>query len=290
MLCLIFAGTGQQDGSALVKYATETSSTFEDINGNWSYYGPALVQIIPFDDIVEKNQVVANVTRQYYLGDEDITADLEDKMVKMVTDSVFRAPNIKAMKLQSASQNAPVFYYERSHEQEAASRDFFGITDESNFLFGRNNLDSENDLVTSDVFIKMWSDFVKFGDPTPFQDANIPQWRPYDDKTQRYMDIGPEPELKSRPSLSHMYFWQKIYFDAEDKAFRNRLLLPSGPGIGLQTGVQSVGSIYPYPFRPSFIRTPSRPQQPQNFRTTGTVLRPGSDLTSYPYSYYGFNG
>lgn len=266
-----------------MKYATETSYTFEDINGNWSFYGPALVQVVPFDDIVEKDQVVANVTRQYYLGEGEITADVEDKMVKMVTDSVFRAPNIKALKLQSSSQNAPVFYYERSHEQENPARsNFFGITDESNFIFGRENLDSENDLVTSDVFIKMWSDFVKFGDPTPFQDANIPQWKPYDEKTQKYMDIGPEPELKSRPSLSHMYFWQKIYFDEEDKSFRNRLLLPSGAGIGLQSGVQSVGSVYPYPFRPSFIRTPSRPHTQPAINTV-RVQRPSFAVASYPF-------
>ena len=263
-----------------MKYSTETAYTYEDINGNWSFYGPALVQIVPFEDIVEKDQVVANVTRQYYLGEDDITADVEEKMVKMVTDSVFRAPNIKALKLQSSSQNSPVFYYERSHEQENARSNFYGITDESNFIFGRENLDSENDLVTSDVFIKMWSDFVKFGDPTPFQDANIPQWKPYDEKTQKYMDIGPEPELKARPSLSHMYFWQKIYFDEQDKSFRNRLLLPSGVGIGLQSGVQSVGSVYPYPFRPSFIRTPGRPQ-PQAVRNT--VQGPRYAVASYPY-------
>ena len=94
------------------------------------------------------------------------------------------------------------------------------------------------------------------------------------------MDIGPEPELKTRPSLSDMYFWQKIYFDDEDKSFRARLLLPSGVGIGLQTGVQSVASIYPYPFRPSFIRTPGRPQ-PQAVRNT--VQGPRYAVASYPY-------
>ena len=92
------------------------------------------------------------------------------------------------------------------------------------------------------------------------------------------MDIGPEPELKTRPSLSDMYFWQKIYFDDEDKSFRARLLLPSGVGIGLQTGVQSVGSIYPYPFRPSFIRNPGRPQAAPAVRRPPTFA-----VAAYPY-------
>ena len=105
------------DGLAIVKGATEDLYTYEEINGNWSFYGPSLVQLVPFEDIVEKNQVVANVTRRYYLGEEEITADVEEKMVKLVTDSIWRAPNIKALKLQSTSQTAPVFYYERSHEQ-----------------------------------------------------------------------------------------------------------------------------------------------------------------------------
>ena len=143
--------------------------TYEEINGNWSFYGPVLVQAVPFEDVVEKNEVVANVTRQYYLGEEDITADVEEKLVKLVTDSVWRAPNIKAMKLQSTSQTAPVFYYERSHEQEDARSNFFGITDESTFIFGRDDLESDDDLATSDVFIKMWTNFVKFSDPTPFE-------------------------------------------------------------------------------------------------------------------------
>jgi carboxylesterase type B len=242
----ILTGLSDIEGLQTVR---SLAAQMEDISGNWSFFGPSVVLFTRFSDIREVDQDVANTTRQYYLGDNEAITEEDEGIVDMFTDAVWRAPMVKAMKLQSRRQNAPVYMYEVTHEASGADEipDGRAVNDPTTkFIFGpgtkpgsRSDIVTEEDQATSDAMVKMWTNFVKFYDPTPFEDPTLPDWLPYDDVHQKYLEIGPQPEMKENTRRTAMYFWQKNYLGDLDNYF-------SG-SVGFQQGGNLHHGIAPFP-------------------------------------------
>jgi carboxylesterase type B len=266
----IITGIGSNDGSVMVGF---TQEQLDGVNGNWSYYGPAYIEFIPLDDVREQDQIIANVTRKHYLGTNDIEFGMEEEIAEMFTHILWRAPAVKAMQMQSR-QTSNVFLYERTfvpassevrNARAGPNDNKFSAFQDIQLLFGstdqygaRTNVLTEEEKVVSDALVKMWSNFVKFSHPTPFQESKIPNWEPFEERDEKYMDISTTLEMKEKPSQSEMYFWQQVNFDRHDKYFSsNGLHLAGGrPAPGFPT------SSFPYPLAAPFHPTKVFQQQP----------------------------
>ncbi len=293
----LIAGFGENDGQFMVDII---AAQLDDISGNWSFYGPAFVLQMPINHINLRDDVLANVTRKHYIGDEDISLDVEDGLTKMFTNIVWRAPLLKAMMLQSSGQQSPVFVYERTYDltggdsrasdSDIPANNFFS---DFGFLFGslddrgtRTNVLNEEDREVADMMVYMWTNFVKYGVPTPFEDKKLPTWEPYNVKSEKYLDINPEPEMKERMKEAEYYFWQKMYFADKDTYYRGRSL--ATPATSNYRPLPVVHPLSPSIYKPlQSVPSSTAPASTSNGHTKGVVTHSSNAVVPRTFTTHG---
>lgn len=86
---------------------------------------------------------------------------------------------------------------------------------------GFSGLESEEAKATAGHVMTMWTNFAKYGDPTPFQDEDIPSWTKFG-KEGNFMIIKEEPEISNNIKPERMFFWDKMFFGPAMSQIRSR--------------------------------------------------------------------
>lgn len=60
-------------------------------------------------------------------------------------------------------------------------------------------------------FIKLWTNFAKFGNPTPEENDLEIIWKPFNQDFEYFLDIDRELILKTNPENERVKVWQEIY-------------------------------------------------------------------------------
>ena len=112
----------------------------------------------------------------------------------------------------------------------------FGVTayDDLSLLFNspfmlEEAVVTEEDMDTREAMVMMWTNFAKYGDPTPFENPKLPTWTRYKIRGQAFMQIGPLSQVKRASHSNAMYFWQKLYWFDLDRAFQNNQAVQPQP-------------------------------------------------------------
>lgn len=116
----------------------------------------------------------------------------------MLTDAYFLSPDQKLAEL--ASHHVPVFNFQLTFsgslsflpflvgastnkypdDSEEAFNNLKPVHSDDTFylfdIFGNRN---ENDEEMSKIMVEYWTNFAKFGHPSPFLDGEIEHWKPY---------------------------------------------------------------------------------------------------------------
>jgi carboxylesterase type B len=77
----------------------------------------------------------------------------------------------------------------------------------------------EKDREMKNLMIKYWTNFAKFGHPTPASSDNTTQWLPYGEQ-KNYMVIDSEPKMSTNLENERMVFWQKIHWNEREAKIR----------------------------------------------------------------------
>ncbi|KAJ9582814.1 hypothetical protein L9F63_022842, partial [Diploptera punctata] len=118
--------------------------------------------------------------KKFYFGDEHITDSSVSRVVDLYTDSWFLQGANQAIKL-LLGKGSPVYYYYFAYRGSRSLSEIFDDTvrdygvchaDELLYLFPRITFfpgeePSEEDEEIIDIMITLWTNFAKFGDPTP---------------------------------------------------------------------------------------------------------------------------
>ena len=80
-------------------------------------------------------------------------------------------------------------------------------------------ISSKEDKRARKAVVKMWTNFAKFEDPTPYKNPNFPRWKPYDNVNKAYLAIGHKSTVKRKSRNAAMYFWEKHYWQDIDSTF-----------------------------------------------------------------------
>ena len=149
------------------------------------------------------------------------------------------------------TQEKPLYYYELNHQPSKSMVEIFGINtgaasngklkdfgvtayDDLSFLFNspfmlEESVVTEEDMDTREAMVMMWTNFAKYGDPTPFENPKLPTWTRYKIRGQAYMQISPLSQVKRASHSNAMYFWQKLYWFDLDRAFQNNQAVQPQP-------------------------------------------------------------
>ncbi|XP_068627366.1 bile salt-activated lipase-like [Battus philenor] len=181
-------------------------------------YPNAFKKHLPMAFHVEEQ--MEKLVRQFYIGDEGITENVKYKLVDFESDFLFNYPVYRSM--QKYINKEKVYHYIFSY---SGGRNFLksrtNVTeggavhaDELGYLFDVSFLaePTREDQLMIDRITKMWTDFVKHGDPTPQTSDLVPvKWIPATENTLHYLNIDNQLTLKKRPFHQRMAFWELFY-------------------------------------------------------------------------------
>ncbi|XP_041970152.1 acetylcholinesterase-like [Aricia agestis] len=174
---------------------------------------------------LENIEEMAIIVQHFYLGDGQNDFTNRYKVVDYLSDSLFLYPMQRALNKYSQHKNTTVYFYVFSYD---GNRNFFksmyNVTesgaahaDELGYLFhGKimKTIPTAQDVTMVDKISKLWTNFIKYGNPTPETNALIPViWPPMvgTNGILRGLQIDKHLQVISRPFHSRMAFWELLY-------------------------------------------------------------------------------
>ncbi|XP_041983342.1 esterase FE4-like isoform X2 [Aricia agestis] len=167
-----------------------------------------------------EDREMAEIVRHFYVGDEIISEDLKWKIVDFASDFQCFYPSQRSLVRYSEKSGLNVYYYIFAYDGGMHGG-------EGKYLFGFHN-DTKSSLDETQMAISkvttLWTNFVKFGDPTPEVTDLLPiKWLPMTKDSMHYMHLDHEMSLRSRPYHDRSAFWDLFYKLNENKLIANRL-------------------------------------------------------------------
>ncbi|XP_053613808.1 esterase FE4-like [Plodia interpunctella] len=209
----VLTGLASMEGlSRSIKFET----WMDLMNENFSDFLPA---DLTFKDDKSKNEV-ADLIKEYYFKGEELSHDTLQEYIDYFSDSMFRNSILKSARLHAARSKRPLYFYEFSYvgdlnmkhyymdkikgashrDQTSYILDFYGFTHHA------------EDMNIRDLMTFMWTDFVKYENPTTYESLIVKQkWQKYTNEEPKYLSIGTSVEMRTDPFKDSYAFWNKLY-------------------------------------------------------------------------------
>ncbi|XP_059048170.1 venom carboxylesterase-6-like [Achroia grisella] len=195
-------------------------SRFEEwselMNKDFSQFLPA---DLAFKDDKTRDNFI-NEIKKYYFKNKEVSLDNVQGYVDYFSDSMFKYSILKSAKLHAARSKKSVYLYEFSYVGKLNTRHNFvdridgaSHRDQTAYILDFFTATQKvRDLNTRDRLTYMWTDFVKYDDPTAYESPLIDfKWLKYSNEQPNYLSINDKLEVK-RDLLANSYeFWNNVY-------------------------------------------------------------------------------
>ncbi|KAK5650357.1 hypothetical protein RI129_001386 [Pyrocoelia pectoralis] len=189
-----------------------------------------------YDPVTKLN--LGLLIKNYYFGTTPITIS-EESLLQYVSDDSFVRPILEATILYS--QYAPVYLYKFSYQGSLGSGHrkqqgwCVGHAEELPYIWrieGKHNKITTDDLLTRKRMVTLWTNFAKYGNPTPFPDVlfeNV-SWplAHVNGFGLRYLDINLTLNASTDPNWKSFVFWTDLFKKPEVSSIQlsdNRLFV-----------------------------------------------------------------
>ncbi|XP_026743125.1 esterase FE4-like [Trichoplusia ni] len=186
------------------------------MNEDFSVFLPADLKI---DDKKARDDLIADIRKLYFKG-EEVSFDTLQGYVDYFSDSMFKYAIMKSARLHSVKSDMPVFLYEFSYVGKLNFKHHYmdklkgaSHRDQTAYLIDfYEHTTRLKDFDTRDRLTTMWTDFVKYEDPTAYESLLIDlKWKRYTIKDPNYMEISHKLKLKKDLFAKRFQFWDKVY-------------------------------------------------------------------------------
>jgi carboxylesterase type B len=232
------SGTNKDEGAFFLSLIFEN---LDELPAAWDSLGAGWLGLTRTSSEVQlssENILLANIMRKYYTGNDfNIEDENLSNLSNLLGDGVFLSPDQKSVSLM-ARGDAPVYNYMLSYRGTKTFATRFGLDAEKDFgvmhgdellyLF-KNDLfprvfENEDEEKLSNYMVTLWTNFAKFGEPTPFHSDETVYWKPVGNRENNYMDLKPEPELKQNVAAERMRFWERLIWATREKNIDRKIL------------------------------------------------------------------
>ncbi|KPJ19760.1 Bile salt-activated lipase [Papilio machaon] len=177
---------------------------------------------------IDDDQV--KLVRQFYIGDEPVSENVKYELTDYDSDFTFIHPIHRRLS-SYLDNNGTVYHYvfrysgDRNFGKMKDNIIYPGAihSDEYGYLFNMavlTDIPTVEDQVTIDRMTTMWSNFAKYGDPTPEISELLPiKWMPITKGALNYLEIDKELTMKKRSYHARMAFWD-LYYQTNKKSLR----------------------------------------------------------------------
>jgi len=224
----VLMGSNRDEGYLFTQaFLTLNNTLFPLFMDNWDKWGPILVLQKHFLETSDEDVALAFEILEHYCGTRDVTMDHLANITDMFTDSFFWVGVDKYVDFHLQYSNRNVFQYINDHLNDISQSTWAGVkvlpgvshADELWIewgpLLGLNRTLSEEDIQASLHLTELWTNFVKYGDPTPpgLESSNDQVWVPVSTDDKRYLKLGSTISMESRSEnyLDRMQFWRNLF-------------------------------------------------------------------------------
>ncbi|CAB3256097.1 unnamed protein product [Arctia plantaginis] len=187
---------------------------------------------------VEENEFkgMEDTIRHFYFGDDPMSGAVKRNVIDFDSDFTFVYPTYRSISKYLDYEAGNIYFYVFSYSGERNYfKDFFNYTgathsDELGYLFDISYMKDKPVTPEDEIIINqmttMWTNFVKYGDPTPQTSDLIEiQWTPIKNLSQiPYLNIDAQLSLGGRPFHRRVTFWDLFY-----RANNDNLLTAQNP-------------------------------------------------------------
>nr|QLI62117.1 carboxylesterase 5 [Streltzoviella insularis] len=210
-------GSNSKEGFFLI--SSETSpETLEDRNDKYLFGSD-----LEFKS-KEEAEIVAKKVKEFYFGDKRISMETILNMTDLYTHLFFEIPLILESEIYINNNNTSVYHY---HFDYHGGRNF--LKEQSGFVKepGACHADdilylfqgriwpyrvNKEDQVIIDWMTKMFSNFAKYGDPTPPSSNDLPvRWEPSTKEELKFLYIDKEMKMGPMPCPAAYSLWKDLY-------------------------------------------------------------------------------
>lgn len=188
-------------------------------------YDISPTRLVPVDmnlpNISLQKLLAAIQIRFHYFGLLGIIAFTRNQVVHYVSDDQFVRPINEAVQL--ISKHCPVYYFRFSYEGDIGDTNRtapgVGHGEDLKYMFRTENEEfneTSQDNLTRYRLIRLWSNFVKYGNPTPYkeellQNITWPIANPKLDGNLTFLDLNSDITIDSNLQEDDMTFWKELY-------------------------------------------------------------------------------
>nr|AEE62728.1 unknown [Dendroctonus ponderosae] len=183
------------------------------------YYDVAIAHLTPWSFTqVETTRYLAGADIKYeYFQLESIAADTH-KLIKFVSADQFNRPIRKAASLMA--NYTTVYFYEFGYQGTVSAdgdREYEGTghAEDLSYYFVADSNYTATDLKVSETMVLLWSNFAKYGNPTPEEDEkfNNTIWEPIDstDSDLIYLSFNESIVMATNPKQADWEYYERVY-------------------------------------------------------------------------------
>ena len=159
----------------------------------WKYVGPSLILQSPsVGDYTPQERAMATISLKYYNHPvEETSVGLDQPWMDLMGDTAFLSPDQKSVGLMSKYSPAVFNYHLTQQVDTPLLAQLFKMgpeytpvhADDIPFLFdfivqNMTISSSDGEKKLSSSMVKYWTNFAKYGHPTPSGDDDLPTWAP----------------------------------------------------------------------------------------------------------------
>ncbi|KAJ3645083.1 hypothetical protein Zmor_022770 [Zophobas morio] len=216
----------------LIGYNTLEGAVLDVLKKPGQPEAPDFEQLIPWSFGYEvgspESKAVAAKLQKFYFGDEDYSQKLLRKKYDVLSDTHFIFGIYVTIMTQFAISKAPIYLYRMTVE---TNLNFYKVLlniqmpgvchcDDVGYLFKHSTTPEIVPGSVEDVcltrFVKLWTNFAKFGNPTPDKNDNLLKvvWKPMRNDSVDFLEIGKELEAKSNPVTERLLIWKQVFAES----------------------------------------------------------------------------
>ncbi|CAL4069036.1 unnamed protein product, partial [Meganyctiphanes norvegica] len=193
----LIAGTNSHEGALWAKFWYNTPELFDDLAQNFSDNGHWALNLLP-----SENHVARELYNYYLGGVRTYTEEDADALVQLTGDLFFAIPNDVIIQLHTRDSlyGRNIFAYDFQHRGQSTflqdlaphlGQDWVNHADELQYLFSCEwfqPLEKKEDLQMRKIMLDLWSNFAKYGNPTPDRSLGF-TWQPVGLETQPHLAL-----------------------------------------------------------------------------------------------------
>ncbi|KAG6451453.1 hypothetical protein O3G_MSEX007157 [Manduca sexta] len=182
----------------------------------------------PFDIRADEQKDMEARLKNIYLGIENYSGEKDTFAIDFFSDVDFCGGVYVAASCM-AKYNSPTYFYEFCYDGNLNYlKTAYGINragaahgDDGGYLLKSSKLTKElndTDVFVQNCMLSMWTNFAKFGNPTPESDNSIPiKWQPMSEDGESYLVIDKTLSMRKEFSPQRMKIYEELYKN-EDEA------------------------------------------------------------------------